>query len=262
MVHIQSRESYSFSYETSMYNQLCNAISEFGEGHMLSRGPKWPHLGASPDGIVECSCCGKGVLEIKCPYCHCSEDIDALAEDPKSCLTKSADGSCSLDKSHPYYYQVQVEMFVCTVQYCDFCVCTFPSQTTASLHVERIFPDKKMWEGCVQASTRFFRTCILPELPGRWYTRPSSEQGTKDEPQAVHEACSLGEKVEQRLYCYCQQPEDGVKEMIACDNPTCHTEWFHTQCLRICSVPKGKWYCPDSHKIPKVKLSRKRKCED
>ena len=28
---------------------------------------KYPHLGASPDGIIECKCCGIGCLEIKCP---------------------------------------------------------------------------------------------------------------------------------------------------------------------------------------------------
>ena len=28
----------------------------------------YPFLGASPDGLVCCSCCGKGLLEIKCPY--------------------------------------------------------------------------------------------------------------------------------------------------------------------------------------------------
>ena len=26
------------------------------------------HLGASPDGLTSCSCCGKGIVEIKCPY--------------------------------------------------------------------------------------------------------------------------------------------------------------------------------------------------
>lgn len=26
------------------------------------------HLGSSPDGIARCTCCGKGVVEIKCPY--------------------------------------------------------------------------------------------------------------------------------------------------------------------------------------------------
>ena len=30
--------------------------------------PSFPHLGTSPDGIMQCTCCGKGVFEIKCPY--------------------------------------------------------------------------------------------------------------------------------------------------------------------------------------------------
>ena len=31
------------------------------------------YLGASPDLLIECSCCGKGVLEIKCPYSIANE---------------------------------------------------------------------------------------------------------------------------------------------------------------------------------------------
>lgn len=27
--------------------------------------PKWPHLGASPDGVVLCDCCGEGLCEVK-----------------------------------------------------------------------------------------------------------------------------------------------------------------------------------------------------
>ena len=27
-----------------------------------------PFIGASPDGIISCSCCGKGVVEVKCPF--------------------------------------------------------------------------------------------------------------------------------------------------------------------------------------------------
>ena len=34
----------------------------------LHINPDHPHLGASPDGLVTCSCCGDGLLEIKCPY--------------------------------------------------------------------------------------------------------------------------------------------------------------------------------------------------
>lgn len=28
----------------------------------------YPYLAASPDGVTECKCCGKGILEIKCPF--------------------------------------------------------------------------------------------------------------------------------------------------------------------------------------------------
>ena len=30
--------------------------------------PLYPHLGASSDGFVSCSCCRDGLVEIKCPY--------------------------------------------------------------------------------------------------------------------------------------------------------------------------------------------------
>ena len=29
---------------------------------------QYPHLGASPDGVTMCECCGKGAVELKCPY--------------------------------------------------------------------------------------------------------------------------------------------------------------------------------------------------
>ena len=30
---------------------------------------KYPYLGVSPDAVVECKRCGKGVVEVKCPLC-------------------------------------------------------------------------------------------------------------------------------------------------------------------------------------------------
>ena len=29
---------------------------------------RFPFLGASPDRLTQCTCCGHGLLEIKCPY--------------------------------------------------------------------------------------------------------------------------------------------------------------------------------------------------
>lgn len=34
----------------------------------LGVNPKYPFLGASPDGYVTCSCHGKSLIEVKCPY--------------------------------------------------------------------------------------------------------------------------------------------------------------------------------------------------
>ena len=48
--------------------------------------PLWPFIGASPDGVLSCTCCGRGTLEIKCPYCHREEDIAVASEDSKFCL--------------------------------------------------------------------------------------------------------------------------------------------------------------------------------
>ena len=60
--------------------------------------PIAPHLGASPDGFVSCSCCGIGVIEIKCPFSvwHTAPTNAALFE-------KSVNGF-QLCRKHNYYY--------------------------------------------------------------------------------------------------------------------------------------------------------------
>ena len=83
----------------------------------LILNPEWPFLGASPDGTVHCDCCGSGVVEIKCPYCH---HHDSALEN-QSCHVDNGD-CLQLDRWH-YYYQVQTQIFVSNVDYCDFCVC-------------------------------------------------------------------------------------------------------------------------------------------
>ena len=45
---------------------------------------------ASPDGIITYKCCGRGVLELKCPYCHCEETIESAATNDKKILLKKA----------------------------------------------------------------------------------------------------------------------------------------------------------------------------
>lgn len=53
------------------------------------------------------------------------------------------------------------------------------------------------------------------------------------------------------IYCVCSEISYG--QMICCDNDSCKIEWFHFECVKLNSKPKGKWYCPhcrgDTHKV-------------
>ena len=132
--------------------------------------PLWPFIGASPDGVISCTCCGQGTLEIKCPYCHRGESVAfAASEDNKFCLKTTTDGTLRLGHNHAYYFQVQTQLFVSDVEYCDFCVCTF-SGNDSGLHNELITKDVQFWSDCVAKAELFFKTCVLPELLGKCYT--------------------------------------------------------------------------------------------
>jgi len=57
-------EKYAISdYMFDISQKHPNVIAE----SRLIINPNYPQLGASPDGIVECSCCGSGLVEVKCP---------------------------------------------------------------------------------------------------------------------------------------------------------------------------------------------------
>ena len=59
-----------------------------------------PHLGASPDGLVSCLCCGLGVLEIMCLFSvrHTVPTCAAYFEVKPE--------GVQLSRKHDYYFQV------------------------------------------------------------------------------------------------------------------------------------------------------------
>lgn len=210
--------------------------------------PERPYLGASPDSIVTCKCCGKGVLEVKCP--HCVKDGLPEGNDvPGFCMTKNND-TWTLKRNHPYYYQIQLQMSVCGVNYGDFIV-----WTKTEYALERIKRDNDFLNSNIDITKHFFIYGVLPEIIGKFYTRKpvANSEGIVPVPVTIS-AAETSQEIDSdddpaKLWCYCNQPSFG--EMIQCDNEKCLIGWFHFECLRIRSPPKGKWYCPSCRKHPK-----------
>ncbi len=127
------------------------------------------------------------------------------------------------------------------------------------MHVERIVPDVTLWTSCLEKALHFFKVCLLPEVLGRWYSRPQigtkDNEGTSSASLEVEHSNRSEHCSQVAVYCYCNGPEYG--DMIACDNPDCKIEWFHLDCLKIKSVPKGKWYCPSCRILPGLKKRKK-----
>jgi len=67
-----------------------------------------PFLGASPDGLLSCKCCGTAVLEAKCPYSIKDQNIKESYE--KVDFLEVCDGNLRLKRSHRYYSQLTTEI--------------------------------------------------------------------------------------------------------------------------------------------------------
>ncbi|XP_060085336.1 uncharacterized protein LOC132564723 [Ylistrum balloti] len=220
--------------------------------------PDFPTLGASPDGLVACDCCGIGVVEIKCPY-----SVRQSSLNDYSCLEDTPDGK-KLKTEHQYYYQVQTQMFVTKREFCDFVV-----WTEQDMHIERIEPNDQLWQEMSTTAKDFHSIAIMPELVGKFYSHPSRTshaETRQDGPlNVVNGATTLpgDDRViddKEHVYCICQQPETPDREMVACENENCKLEWFHLDCLKLTKsrLPKGKWYCPDCKRSSASSISASR----
>lgn len=106
-----------------------------------------------------------------------------------------------------------------------------------TMHLEKYLP----------VASLFFKKCVLPEMFSKWYTREHTV--------AVPNITDMPPDDEDNgTWCYCKEAHAG--EMIACDNKTCPVTWYHISCLKMTSVPKGKWMCPSCHPSRKSKHSK------
>lgn len=106
-------------YNLSIY---CIYFQVKASGFIIN--PDLPWMWASPDGMVTCTCHADGVLEIKCPYNSRDCSLTKSCEDPSFCLGIGEDGTMALKTGHKFMYQVQAQMHVAAVSYCDHMIWT------------------------------------------------------------------------------------------------------------------------------------------
>ncbi|XP_003730120.1 uncharacterized protein LOC115928222 [Strongylocentrotus purpuratus] len=216
------------SHVLEEYSRTCshNDIKITHTGLRLDAERHW--LGASADGLVECSCHGKGVIEIKCPYSARSMSREEYLKSEYCCL----DANSNLKYGHRYYDQVQMQMRVYNVDYCTFII-----KVGNELMINQVQYNDFYVHAVVSKLEKFWRANIICELVTRVVEIRKSKEDVK--------------KMDgDTLFCYCQEPYDQNDDspdnvMVGCDGAKCKYEWVHLRCIvpKRKTVPKGKWYC-------------------
>lgn len=130
------------------------------QGHILTVQPcglfvstESPVLGASPDGLVHCECCGEGLVEIKCPaklkdVIPTQDNIDFLAK-----------RSGELKRRHAYFFQMQGQMAITDRKWCDLAV-----WSAHGLYMKRLDFDSAFWEDTSRKLNLFYEQIVAPVI--------------------------------------------------------------------------------------------------
>lgn len=158
-----------------MENRNCHKdylLSESG----LRISTAYPFLAASPDAVFDCSCHGRSVVEVKCPFKHSLVTVrEAATIDNDFCLCVNSTGRLMLKRNHNYYFQIQIQMLVCDVEFCYFVV-----YTTVDLVILRIAFNRAFTLSIIPKLKAFAETVLLPEMLGKYFTETSCTEKYND----------------------------------------------------------------------------------
>lgn len=125
-------------------------ISE--SGVIVSKKMQW--LAASPDRKVIDK--DYGLMEIKCPYAFKNLTPEEACKEP-TFYCGLLNGKPKLQRNHSYYYQIQGQLGICGLKWCDF-VCFFQK----GLIIERIQFDEYFWKTMITKLTTYYQEHIMP----------------------------------------------------------------------------------------------------
>ena len=124
----------------------------------------YPHLGASPVGLIYEDSKLIGIIEIKCLEilkhrtisqlieCMCNGELSAKGQ----CFTIK-DQQMLLCRNHTYYYQIQLLMT--EASFCDFVL----DSGISDPHIERIFNDLEIQSKISINTYKFWKHVMVPE---------------------------------------------------------------------------------------------------
>ena len=127
--------------------------------------PSYKYIGASPDGqVYDPSSSGHshGLLEIKCPHTPYLQDLTPEeACDLTGFCAKLVNGRPELQENHAYYFQIQGQLGISGLKWCDFVIWTGPRR----LSVERIHSNEDFWaEVLLPALLQFYAKHIKESM--------------------------------------------------------------------------------------------------
>ena len=121
---------------------------------------EYPFLGASPDGIVSCACCGHHVIEIKCPFTFKDMSIEQICMQPGYHLQIEG-GIVSCKPSSPWYTQMQMQMHIAKYKSCHLVIYT---QLPPFIHIIPVEYNKEFIDASLPMLSSFFQNTIWPLL--------------------------------------------------------------------------------------------------
>ena len=156
---IQSENKAKDIYRKKVNRKFQHQITVYDTGLIVN--PAFPWLGASPDGkIQDCSSLpSTGLLEIKCPYTYRDSTPQEASVKP-GFFCELIDENVCLKRDHFYYDQVQGQLAVSGLQWCDFVVFT-----NVGINIERINFNEEYWRQTLFPKlTEFYFNHGLPYL--------------------------------------------------------------------------------------------------
>lgn len=151
----QYRRRAIFDHDSFTYNQ-CGLIIN----------PRLPYFIGSPDGIVSCSCHGKGCVAVKClKILEMGGSFEVLTVKPNNILNRTGD-IYVLERSHEFFYQVQLQINLISLNYCD--VVLWSPRDILIITVES---DMDFWKIAMNKALTFHEHVIMPEILAKFYTK-------------------------------------------------------------------------------------------